>query len=350
MEQVLTNYTCLLNRNCPVDQLIVYQHLPDKDRLKNLMLAGNRTKKIPSKSKNLILNLIETFKIIHDEKPDIVHAHMNLLNFVPLLVAKILGVKVRICHSHISQDNIKLKFLVPIFKKLNIYSANHLVACGLEAGKYMFKDRKFQIIYNAIFQDSFKFSQEKRNEMREKFNLASDTIVLGHIGRLTKQKNQIFLIDVFNFYKEKVNENSKLFIIGAGEEQSPVLNKIYESKFKNDIFYINKTLCPMNFYNLFDFFLLPSLYEGMPIVGIEAQTTGLYTLFSNHIDKSAKISNQSQAVFLSLDEGPTVWANAIKHSRPRQRSNFVEPNNKYNIYFEYIKLFNYYKTCLDEVS
>lgn len=341
VEEILKNYTELLNKNCPIENIIVYQHEANKARLNQMTSIGNKLVEIPYKKEHPLKNLIATYSIIKKEKPDVVHAHMNLLNFFPLSIAKLLNVKVRISHAHIANDNVN-HILAPVFKKLNLLFANYNFACGEKAGKYMFGRKKFYIIYNAINQNKFKYNVAYREKLRREFNVSDNTIILGTIGRLTKQKNQVFLIKLFKKYNSII-PNSRLFIVGNGELENYLVNYAKNNGIQNKIYFINETSNPQKFYSLFDYFLLPSLYEGLPLVAVEAQASGINTILSDNIDRSVKFN--SNVSFLPLNSNK--WITKIRESKKNFRSQINE-KNCYNIGFQYNKLFNLYINFLNK--
>lgn len=340
--QVLTNYTGKMNKKFPIDETIVYQHKADTKRLKLEQKLGNRTYQIPVKSKHSIGNLRATYKLIKAEKPDIVEAHMNLVNFFPLFVAWILRVPVRISHSHIAQDadNINPKFS-SLFKRLCILFSTNLVACGEEAGKYMYGNKKFHIVYNAIDQDKYKFNKRYRAEIRRKYNIPESTVVLGNIGRITKQKNQKFLIDIFVDYLRK-NSNAVLFIIGNGKLENKLEQYIKEKGISKKVIHISGVTSTEKFYSAFDVFLLPSLYEGLPVVAIEAQASGVTTLLSENIDPSVKYAQNT--FLISVFKGTQPWINKIKLSNRTD----IKGIELYDIDTQFRKLYSFYLRCLNE--
>lgn len=341
VEQVLLNYTGLINKNYDIKEIIVYQHKADPEKLSLSKKIGNTMIEIPAKRSGIFRHIYATYKLIKKERPDVVHAHMSLTNFVPLLIAKILKVPVRISHSHIAQDEFR-PLLTPVLKKLTIFSATDLMACGEKAGKYMYGNNNFTILYNAINQEDYIFNSEWRREIRQKYNIPSDSFLLGSIGRCVYQKNQKFLVDIFNkFYQS--NPNSYLVIIGDGELSKELDNYIAQQESKSNIIRIKGTRSTEKFYSAFDAFLMPSYYEGLPVVAIEAQTSKVTTLLSNTIDPSVKFSNVVK--FISISDGPQKWLSKIVREKNRDK---LSVKNNYNIKIQYPVLYNYYINALNK--
>lgn len=338
VEQVLLNYTKYINRNYDIDEYIVYQHEADAKKLELSKKLGNKMYRIPFKKDHPFKNLFATYKLIKKEKPDVVHAHMNLVNFYPLMIAKLLGVPVRISHSHIANDNIKSNF-VSIFKKLNILFATELIACGEAAGKYMYGNRNFTILYNAIEQEEYKYNPKSREKIRNMFNISKNTVLLGSIGRNVEQKNQKFLVDVFSDY-QKINKDSILMLVGNGPLSSELDRYIAEKGCKDKIIRIKRVLSTKELYSAFDIFLLPSLYEGLPVVAVESQASGLISLLTDSIDKS--VSYTKFVKFLSINKGTKTWIKNIEDHLYKNDPRKCDFNNKYNIKLHYKDLYNIY--------
>ncbi len=247
---------------------------------------------ITPKYTNLFKYLSFLRKKFKQEKYDIVHSNLNTLSVFPLFAAWLAGIKVRIAHSH-STSNKKehLRNLIKgILRPFSKVFATHYFACSELAGRWLFGNRTFNkgkvfVLNNAIDIDRFKFNEEKRISTRTKYNIKDDEIVLGNIGRLCSQKNQKFLLDLI----EKLDHKYKLIIVGDGELKQDLENSIKEKGIQNRVIMVSKTDKPEDFYNAFDIFLLPSLYEGLPVVGVEAQINGLTCLFSSNITKETKI-------------------------------------------------------------
>ena len=344
VEQMLLNYTQKLNENYQIKNIIVYQHDPSIKKIQIGEKFGDIFYRIPDKEHHPFLNLLETYKILKKEKPDIVHAHMNLVNFFPLFVAKRLKVPVRISHSHIAHNNINI-LLEPLFKKLNIRFANSLLACGKKAGEYMYGDKKFKIIYNAIDEKKYSYNEESRKKIRKKNKINESTVLLGTVGKANSQKNQKFLVDIFDDY-HKINPDSKLMIIGDGELSLKLDEYIQKKESVKDVIRIKSIASTSEYYSSFDVFLLPSLYEGLPVSAIEAQASGVLTLLSDSIDKTTKYTDKTD--FISISSGTSEWVDSIQKDDNSNRN--IDLNNQYNINLAYESLYTYYINRLTEFS
>lgn len=267
---------------------------PQKEEIE---LLGGKVIFVPpyQQMKSYITTLIDIFK---KEKYDIVHAQLTTMSVFPLYAAKKAGIKVRIAHSHNTANRVEWKknilknALRPFSKKY----ATHYFACSELAGRYLFGNKAFNkgnitVINNSIDFNKFKFNEEKRNIIRTKYGL-NKNFVVGHIGRFVKQKNHMKLIEIFySLLKER--KDAKLILIGDGPLQKNVEEKVKKLNIQDNVLFIGTVSNPYDYYNAMDVFLLPSLYEGLPVVGVEAQINGLKCLFSDNITKEAKISDNT---------------------------------------------------------
>ena len=254
-------------------------------------------------------------KIFKENNYKIVHSNINTLSVFPLYAAKKVGVPVRIAHSHSTSNkkewkkNLVKNILRPFSKKY----ANVYFACSELAGRYLFGNKTFDegkviVFNNAINLDRFKYNEEKRKEIREKLNIKDDTFVVGHIGRFVAQKNHTFLIDIFNEIHKK-NENSVLLLIGQGPLQNEIKDKVDKLGLTNSVKFIGQVTNANDYYNAMDVFVLPSLYEGLPVVGVEAQANGMQCYFSTDMTKETKVLEKTK--FILLNEGAKKWSKII---------------------------------------
>lgn len=323
-ESVIYNYCSAVNSD-KYEWYLLYQHEPSKKNIDEFKNIGFHLKRIPSKAKHPIKNYKETYKFLKNNKIDVVHCHMTLMNFIPLIAAKKLKIKVRICHSHnsdIRKKNIIVKMIEKVLKVLCIKNATHLVACGKEAGKYMFGNNEFQILHNAMNLNKYQYSEKNRKKIRKNYNITNENFVIGHIGRFTKQKNQIFIIELFKKIYEE-DKNFVLFLIGDGEQRKFIIDKIKEYGLEKNIILPGILNNTNEIYSAFDVFILPSLWEGLPVVSIEAQASGLQTILSNNIDKKAIIEKE-KCTMLDLDI--KKWKKQILEEKNKKSSRDININ------------------------
>lgn len=253
-----------------------------------------------------IYDLIKFFKE-HSEYR-IVHGHMLSTAVFYLGIAKIYNVPVRIIHSHNTSTEKKIKGIIKYFMiKLSKKFSNVWLACSEAAGKFVYGNKSFKIINNAIDIRKFIYNNNTRKKIREELNI-EDKFVIGHIGRFNSQKNHKFLLDIFNEISKK-KENAVLLLIGKGELEKDIKKKIDKLGLNNRVMLLGVRSDVDVLYQAFDVFLLPSLFEGLPVVGIEAQAAGIQTIFSNTITKEVKISELAH--FIDLNDTEEKWAEYI---------------------------------------
>lgn len=342
VEEMLYNYCSNIDMS-KFDMHILYQHSASEKNYEQFKKLNFTLKEIPYKVKHPIKNFTSTYKYLKENKFDIVHCHMTLMNFIPLICAKALKIKVRICHSH-NYDARKKNFIVKfgewVLKKICISCSTDLFACGEKAGEYLYGKKKYIIMRNAIDLEKYSFDKTKREEVRRRLNINDNVIVFGNIGRLTEQKNQKFLLEILNKLK---NENKyKLVIIGDGKLKNELYRQSIEYGVHNDIIFTGIISNVQDYYSSFDVFLLPSLWEGLPVTSIEAQANGLKCLFSNNLDNSLIIDSKKTKI-LKLDVED--WLDEIKRTKAnyQRKINFKKFNEKgYNIKLEAKKIEEFY--------
>lgn len=253
-------------------------------------------------------------KIFKEEKFDVLHAMNNTMNIFPLFVAKEAGIKVRISESlsMASRHELKKSAMKIVLKQFAHLFCNYYVACGKDCGAFQFGkkalyDGKIEIFKTCIDARTNTYDEALRSETRIKFGW-EDQVVYGFIGRFAAQKNPMFLIDIMNGI-HKLQENAQFVIIGAGELEYNMKERIALYHLQDSVSWLGRREDIRQFYNAFDAFLLPSLYEGLPVVGLEAQASGLPVFFSDKITREAAACDLAH--FLSLNETPDNWAKYI---------------------------------------
>ena len=221
-----------------------------------------------------------------------------------------------IVHSHNTQIDIKSSFkriVLNIYHLISRRCCTHLIntkySCSKAAGRWLFgDDSDFIIKKNAILYFKFKYDIYKRLSIRKKMGYTESMFIFGHVGRFTYQKNHEFLIKIFyEFYK--MHSDSKLLLIGSGNERENIEKMVKNLRLQNAVVFMgNRTDVP-DLMQAMDIFVLPSRFEGLPVVGIEAQAAGLPTFFSDSITREVGITKLAN--FMSINESPKVWANEI---------------------------------------
>ena len=291
----------------------------------------------------------ELYRIFKENDYKIVHSHISTLSVFPLRIAKKAGVPIRIAHSHSTSNKKEWKrnLIKNILRPFSKLYANQFFACSELSGRWLFGEKAFKnnsikIINNAIDLEKFKFNKEKRDEIRKKLKIDENIILVGHIGRFVTQKNHEFLIDVFNEIHRR-KQNSKLILIGQGNLKEKIIEKIKYLGLQDYVIFTGQTTNVSDYYNAMDIFVLPSLYEGLPVVGIEAQANGLLCEFSTDMTKETKVLNTTK--FISLKETAKKWAEIIleDYKNFKRKNSFDEMTKKnFNIKEEAKKLEEYY--------
>lgn len=309
VESMIYNYCSHMNLK-NYEFHLLYQHEASKKNVDEFNKIGFKLHRIPSKIKHPLKNYYETKKYLYDNKIDIVHCHMTLMNFIPLIAAKKLNIKTRICHSHnsdVRKKNIFVKIIEYFLKKICVYYSTSLIACGEDAGKYMYKDKEFIILNNALNLNKFAYNDEFRGNIRNKYGIKEDEIVIGHVGRFTVQKNHKFVIELFKELT-KFSNKYKLMLVGDGELRDEINNLVNDYNLEDKVIFTGIIDNTNEVYSAFDIFVLPSVWEGLPVVGIEAQASGLYCLFSLNIDKNVVINDEKTKM---LDLDIDIWVKDI---------------------------------------
>jgi len=290
-----------------MDIQVLATNNPEKSVVEKVENSGCRVVSIPYRKNNIVKYFFALYRYILKEKIDVVHVHgSSAIMSIELVAAWLAGCKVRIAHSHNTTcENQKAdKILRPVFNR-NYTTA---FACGQDAGRWMFGKRKFTIIPNGRNLKKYEYDSKKRIEYRNKLGIPSDTLVIGHVGRFNRQKNHEYLVHVFGeVYKKK--RNSYLVLIGTGEKVGEIKNLVKELELENNVIFTGVIENVSDYLSAFDIMLLPSLYEGLPLVVIEWQIAGLPCIVSDTVTKECAIT--SLVKFESIKKEPEVWANEV---------------------------------------
>lgn len=293
----------------------IYDDLLSKKNIRMVVMQRERLSNPIIRNIKIMGGLKKQFK---KEKADIIH--INACNAIGLKYAKIArksGCKNIIVHSHntrIENDPFKIKLIAHHFMQI-IYSNKYIcrMACSTEAGRFLFgKNSDFRLLHNGIDIGRFLFKENIRNEMRKSYNLDNQDIVYCHVGRFVEQKNHIYLIKLF-YEIHKRNPHTRLILIGDGPDFNKINELVQKLSLDDSVVFLGVVKNVEKYYFMSDVFLLPSLHEGLPVVAIEAQATGLMCFLSDSISHEAAITRNCE--FFSLKEDIDETAKKILESR-----------------------------------
>lgn len=257
----------------------------------------------------------EMKKILKDGNYKIVHSHINALSVFSLSAAKRAGVPVRIAHSHSTTNKKEWKknFIKQVLRPFSKFYATDYMCCSEFAGRWLFGNKEYDrgnvyLLNNAINLDKFKYNEKIRKQKRKELDIKEDTLVIGHIGRFVKQKNHRFLIDIFNVV-HKQKENTILLLAGQGPLMEEMKEKVHTLGLDNSVKFLGQRSDVNELYQAMDIFVLPSLYEGLGMVLIEAQTSGLPCIASREVPETAKVTSDFE--FISLSVPQEIWSETI---------------------------------------
>lgn len=271
-------------------------------------------------------NIRETAAIIKRGNYNIIHCH-GYKSVEGLLLGWIIGIKTRIIHSHMVIPNesiltkIKRIFIVLLCK---IFATDRW-ACGIDAGKWLYGKRdfgqgKFTVVPNAININAYRFNLTARDQLRKEFKISSDVKIIGNVARLSLQKNQEFLLE--SFAKVSNQERYVLFLVGSGELKDELEAKATQLHINNNVRFLGSRTDVPALLSMFDLFILPSKFEGLPVSLVEAQAAGLPCLASSTITEEVNVTGNIK--YLSLDLGSECWEREIVQTATK-----VEDRNLY---------------------
>lgn len=350
VEAVIMNYYEHIDRTKVQFDFIV--HNDNKiDITQKVEAMGGRVYKVTPYYKNPIAFMHDIYTVIRNHHYQIVHSNMNTISAFSLFAAWVAGAPVRILHNHSTSSpgetkrNI-MKFILRPFARL---FANHYLACSRLAGEWMYGRKmmdsgKVTIVNNAIDLKKYAFNPQKREILRKELGL-TDEFVIGHVGRFMYQKNHDFLIDIFAEAHKKVSR-MELLLIGDGPLRENIEEKVKKLNLTKNVKFLGIRDDVQDLYNVMDLFILPSHYEGLGMVGVEAQANGLDVLVSTAVPDEMKFTNLVQ--FENLKYNASKWSDIIiqiYHNSNMTRNNrdmLIFNHLKFDISTQAKKLVNYY--------
>lgn len=328
LETVLMNYYRNIDRT--QIQFDFLTHRPERDDYDDEIEAlGGRIYRAPRLYPQNYPAYFRFMKQFFAEHPEykIVHSHIDSMSYLPLLAAKKAGVPIRIAHSHSTGIDADLKYgLKQSFRRRIPKAANYLWACGEKAGQFLFRGKPFAVIPNAVDAGQYLYSPQIRQKKREELDL-QDKLVIGHAGRFCYPKNHSFLLDIFSQLVKK-EPNAVLLFVGKGELESKLRQKTRQLQLEDKVLFAGSRSDLNEIYQAMDVLVMPSRFEGIPMVGIEAQFSGLPCVFSDQVPEETAFTDNCR--FVGLNQSAEQWAAQVLRiaTQPREQSPVSE---KYDI-------------------
>jgi len=314
----------------------------------NLTDLGIEVCVFPSRRKHPLQYLRELKKKFRKSKFDILHIHCNSATVTPeIFLGYRAKIPIRIVHSHNTTCSYLLahRLLYPFFKL--IYT--HGFACSQAAGKWLFREKSFYVIPNGFFTESFKYDSSSRTDIRKELQIADSELLLGHVGRFNEQKNHVLLLHVFEEIL-KQNNSVKLILIGDGPKRDEICQLIEEQNYRDKIILYGESAEVEKLYAAMDIFVLPSKHEGLGIVLLEAQISGLPCVSADVVPKEVCLGKNIK--FLSLEDSFEQWGKTILEMKNENRELFyydnIEEIERYNIKSNSVVLSEIYTNLFDE--
>ncbi len=261
--------------------------------------------------------------LFRENRYPIVHAQIGTMSVFPLCAAKRAGVPFRVVHNHsaaaLSEGKKSLlKYALRPFAK--VY-ATHYAACSRHAAEWLFGRRTVErgqaMIFDPVSElDEYRYDPAVRAQVRQELGLEG-RFVVGHVGRFCDQKNHLFLVDIFRAIHERRPE-ARLLLAGDGDTRAAVEEKLERLGLRDDALFLGLREDVGRLYQAMDVFLLPSLYEGLPVVAVEAQAAGLKAVVSTGVTEEAKV--RDDMAFLELSAGAERWAEEALRADPAGRA------------------------------
>ncbi len=277
----------------------------------------------------------------------VLHLHEILLGFIILPLAKRYGINTRIVHSHNSEPSdkkIKNWRNRLLCLPLKTY-ATDFFACSRKAGIFLYGENfmdKVVLINNAVDSEKYAYNPLLREELRQELKLGNKFVV-GHIGRFCNQKNHLFLLKVFTMLQREKND-SCLLLVGDGEQRNSIEKEVDRLGLTSNVVFLGIRSDIDKILQVMDVFVLPSLFEGLPVVGVEAQAAGLPCVISDSITQEMKITDD--VYFLSLQNSIDEWIEMILYAKnhcTRKNTACIIKSKGYDIDAQAKRIENFYR-------
>lgn len=354
VETVLMNYYRNIDRS-----LVQFDFLCNKqltgDYDEEIRQLGGRIFYRPGNGSMSEAEYASFWKKFIDEHPEIqiLHAHNGAKQAFPLEGAQLAGLPIRISHAHSTDFVHDEKYLqrLELIRRIPTV-ANYYFGCSRQAGEFFFGPKLWEAngvqVHNAIPCRLFEFNQNIRNDLRAKLEIENNFVV-GHVGRFMKQKNHVRLLEIFSDLCE-IRMDARLLLIGAGELEEEIKSYAISLGINNRVIFCGEQDEVFKWYQAMDIYVMPSLFEGLTLSGIEAQASGLPCIFSDAVSKETRIIDNVR--FVSLNSDNSIWCNNILHFQFISRESNLQSIRTagYDIELEAAKLQKIYISLVERLD
>lgn len=330
---------CILNYNRHIDRSrfcfdyadIYGNGLTYDEEIRSL---GGAIYTLPNFKRNPLLNSIQLRDIIYSQQYNIVHINvLSAANIIsPFIACNSQAIVIIHCHSTSTPSG----FLRRLMNYVNLkwFRQSRVVkwSCCLRAGRWMWGDAfsMSDIIPNAVDVNLFKKNVGYRRTIRTQCGFANDDVVIGFVGGLCEPKNVLFIPEILAALRKR-SRKFKALLIGDGVMRKGLIEKIHAFHITDDVYIAGIQQRIYEWYQAMDVFILPSLFEGLPVVGVEAQAAGLPCFMSDTITEEVNISGT--VTYLPIHKGGDVWADAIDHVLSKKQSTQINIPRNYQIQY-----------------
>lgn len=300
---VISNYAGAMDRSGMHLNFLAYPETDPRllekfSRMGTVHTVPNRKKSVKAYIKALFKILKAGFHTVH------IHGNSGTM-LIETLLARLMGARIVIVHAHNTTCNHPL--INGLLKLPMKWLATDLMACSQAAGQWLYGKSRFTVLNNAIDVPNCKFDPVANENLRQELGLEG-AFVVGHCGHFTQQKNHDFLIDVFAQIHSRAPE-AKLLLISDGPNFEKIRQKVHGASLTDAVVFAGRRSDVNKLYSCMDVFVMPSLWEGLPLVMLEAQANGLPLLVSDCITQDAKCTDRT--FYKALSDGPESWADTV---------------------------------------
>lgn len=288
-----------------------YQEVrPYHEEIKDL---GGEIYVVPNPNRNMIRYVKEVKKLFHQHHFDIVHNEIFFGGGINLWLAKKAGISQRIAHSHATTDGkgnrMPYRAIRPVFQKMMMENATDFLACSHEAGIGLFGETQpFIVVPNGIDLSHYQNIPQSKIELRKRLSLPADSFVIGHIGRFEEQKNHRFLLNIMERIVRDYPD-TYLLSVGTGSLEEEIHRLADQMGISEQVLFLGEREDIAELMKVMDAFVLPSLYEGLPMVAIEAQAANVKLVLSTEVSPDTVLSENVH--FISLKDSLEQWESVI---------------------------------------